>query len=180
MIRGFRLCLGIILLTFAVCAEDQAQDAGTIYLEGLRLASGEGCQIDMIRARELYRKAADLGDPRALAWKARSIYRGSHGFSKDEAEAQRIFQEIEPQLREMGLNKQPDALSSLCRTLATIDPKARGQEAFELAKKNIIDGKPSDWDTMGWLFYDGIGVAKDEKEAVKWYTKSAEQGEAVG
>jgi len=180
VIRGVRLCLGIILLTFAVFAEDRAQDAGAIYLEGLRLASGEGCQIDMLRARELYRKAADLGDPRALAWKARSIYRGSRGFSKDEAEARRILQEIEPQLREMGLNKQPDALGSLCRTLATIDPKGRGQEAFELAKKNAIDGKPSDWDTMGWLFYDGVGVTKDEKEAVKWYTKAAEQGEAVG
>ncbi|NDH86328.1 hypothetical protein EBY67_04665, partial [bacterium] len=143
MTRVVRLCLGIILLTFSLFAEDQAQDAGTIYLEGLRLASGEGCQIDMIRARELYRKAADLGDPRALAWKARSIYRGSPGFSKDEAEARRIFQEIEPQLREMGLNKQPDALGSLCRTLATIEPKTRGQEAFELAKKNVIDGKPS-------------------------------------
>ena len=71
MIRGVRLCLGIILLTFSVFAEGQAEDAGTIYLEGRKLASGEGCQIDMIRARELYRKAADLGDPRALAWKAR-------------------------------------------------------------------------------------------------------------
>ena len=178
MIRVVRLCLGFVLLTFSVFAEDQAQDAGTIYLEGLRLASGEGCQIDMIRARELYRKAADLGDPRALAWKARSIFRGSHGFSKDEAEARRIFQEIEPQLREMGLNKQPDALGSLCRTLATFDPKGRGQEAFELAKKNTIDGKPSDWATMGRLFQDGIGVLKDEKEAVKWYMKAAEQGDA--
>ncbi len=180
MIRGVRLCLGIILLTFAVFAEDQAQDAGAIYLEGLRLATGEGCQIDMIRARELYRKAADLGDPRALAWKVRNIYRGVHGFSKDEAEALRIFQEIETRLREMGSKKEENALGSLCRTLATIDPKTRGQEAFELAKKNAIGGKPSDWDTMGWLFYDGIGVGKDEKEAVKWYTKAAEQGEAVG
>ena len=177
MIRLVGSCLGIIILTFSVFAEDQAQDAGTIYLEGRKLAFGEGCQIDMIRARELYRKAADLGDPRALAWKARSIYRGTRGFSKDEAEARKILQEIEPQLREMGLKKQPDALGSLCRTLATIDPKTRGQEAFELAKKNAIDGKPSDWDTMGWLFQDGIGVLKDEKEAVKWYTKAAEQGD---
>ena len=180
MIRVVRLCLGFILLTFSLFAEDQAKDAGTIYLEGRKLAFGERCQIDMIRARELYRKAADLGDPRALAWKARSIYRGTRGFSKDETEARRILQEIEPQLRKMGLNKQPDALGSLCRTLSTIEPKTRGQEAFELAKKNTIDGKPSDWATMGRLFQDGIGVLKDEKEAVKWYTKSAEQGDAYG
>ena len=131
MTRLVRLCLGFILLTFSVFAEDQAQDAGTIYLEGLRLASGDGCQINMIRARELYRKAADLGDPRALVWKARRIFSGMYGFSKNEAEARRILQEIEPQLREMGLNKQPDELGSLCRTLATIEPKTRGQEAFD-------------------------------------------------
>ena len=29
---------------------------------------------------------------------------------------------------------------------------------------------------LGSFFYHGQGVGKDEKEAVKWYTKSAEQG----
>jgi len=180
VIRGVRLCLGIILLTFSVFAEDRAQDAGTIYLEGRKLAFGEGCQIDMIRARELYRKAADLGDPRALAWKARCIFSGVRGFSKNEVEARRIFQEIEPRLREMGSKKENDALGSLCRTMVIMDPKTRGQEAFELAKKNAINGKASDCEALGSFLYDGIGVAKDEKEAVKWYTKSAEQGDASG
>jgi TPR repeat protein len=27
-------------------------------------------------------------------------------------------------------------------------------------------------------YENGIGVAKDEKEALKWYTKAAEQGDA--
>jgi len=98
----------------------------------------------------------------------------------NKTEARKILQEIEPQLREMGLRKQPDALGSLCRALASIDPKIRGEEAFELAKKNATDEEPRDWATMGRLFQDGIGVLKDEKEAVKWYTKAAEQGDAYG
>ena len=31
---------------------------------------------------------------------------------------------------------------------------------------------------LGACYYEGEGVEKDEKEAVKWYTKSAEQGNA--
>ena len=180
MIRWISCWLGFMFFTLPLLAENQGQDAGALYLEARKLAMGEGCQIDMIRARELYRKAADLGDPRALAWKARNIYRGNHGFSKDEAEARKIFQEIEPRLREMGSKKEKDALGSLCRTMAVMDPKTRGQEAFELAQKNAINGIASDWEALGWFFQGGIGVAKDEKEAVKWYTKAAEQGEATG
>jgi len=180
MIRWISCWLGFVVIALPLLAKDQAQDAGALYLEARKLALGEGCLVDMNRARALYRKAADLGDPRALAWKARNIYGGGHGFSKDEAEARRIFQEIEPRLREMGSKKEDDALGSLCRTLGTIDPKTRGPEAFELAQKNAIDGKASDWMTLARCFHQGIGVTKNEEEALKWYRKSAEQGEATG
>ena len=180
MIRWISCWLGFVVLTLPLLAENQAQEAGALYLRAYKLAIGEGCQVDIIRARELYRKAADLGDPRALAWKARSIYRGRHGFSKDEAEARRIFQEIEPRLREMGSKKEKDALGSLCRTLARMDPKTRGQEAFDLAQKNANNGTASDWNTLGWFFCDGIGVKKNEKEAFQWYRKAADAGSSSG
>ena len=179
MIRWISCWLGFMFFTLPLLAENQGQDAGALYLEARKLAMGEGCQIDMIRARELYRKAADLGDPRALAWKARCIFLGVRGFSKNEVEARKILQEIEPRLHKMSLNKEEDALGSLCRALATIDPKNRGQEVFEMAKKNAINGNPSDWRVLGLLFRDGIGIVKDEKEAVKWYAKAADQGDAT-
>ena len=31
---------------------------------------------------------------------------------------------------------------------------------------------------VGYFFEKGKGVSKDEKEALKWYTKAAEQGDA--
>ena len=172
--------MGFAVFALPLMAEQQALDAGAMYIEGWKLAKGEGCQVDIIRARELYRKAADLGDPRAMAWKARNLYDGVHGFSRDEAEARRIFQEIEPRLREMGSKKEEDALGSLCRTLARIDPKTRGQEAFELAQKNANGGTASDWNTLGWFFCDGIGVEKNGKRAFQWYQKAAEAGSSSG
>lgn len=63
MIRWISCWLGFMFFTLPLLAENQGQDAGALYLEGRKLAMGEGCQVEMIRARELYRKAADLGIP---------------------------------------------------------------------------------------------------------------------
>ena len=29
---------------------------------------------------------------------------------------------------------------------------------------------------LGWMYLDGVGVNKDEKEAAKWFKKAADQG----
>ena len=29
---------------------------------------------------------------------------------------------------------------------------------------------------LGWMYLDGVGVAKDEKEAAKWFRMAADQG----
>ena len=179
MIRWISCWLSLMVFTHSLLAENQVRNAEALYLEARRLALGEGCEIDIMRARELYQKAADSGDPRALAWKARNIFLGVHGFSKDEAEARRIFQAIEPRLREMGLKNEEDAWGSLCRTMATIDPKIRGQEAFEMAKRNATAGKPNDLATLGRFYREGIGVERDLKTAVSFYLQAAEQGDKM-
>jgi TPR repeat protein len=40
-------------------------------------------------------------------------------------------------------------------------------------------GYPLAQQLLGQLYENGIGVEKDEKEAVKWYRKAANQGLAV-
>ena len=47
-------------------------------------------------------------------------------------------------------------------------------------RKSAEQGDSAGQRLLGWCYANGSGVAKDEKEAVKWYTKSAEQGEATG
>ena len=45
----------------------------------------------------------------------------------------------------------------------------------ELVKKAEAGDATAQW-LLGCYYYGGVGVGKDEKEAVKWYAKSAEQG----
>lgn len=45
-------------------------------------------------------------------------------------------------------------------------------------KKSAEQGDAWAQNTLGVCYYDGNGVAKDSKEAVKWYRKAAEQGDA--
>ena len=40
-------------------------------------------------------------------------------------------------------------------------------------------GDPMGQYNLGWCYYYGNGVNQDYKEAVKWWTKSAEQGHAA-
>ena len=47
----------------------------------------------------------------------------------------------------------------------------------ELVKK-AEEGDAEAQCVLGSCYLSGTGVGKDEKEAVKWYTKSAEQGNA--
>ena len=47
----------------------------------------------------------------------------------------------------------------------------------ELVKK-AEEGDANAQSNLGYCYYEGGGVAKDYKEAVKWYTKAPEQGDA--
>ena len=49
------------------------------------------------------------------------------------------------------------------------------REAYKL-RKGAEQGILNDQTHLGTRYYKGCGVVKDEKEAVKWYSKAAEQG----
>jgi TPR repeat protein len=51
-------------------------------------------------------------------------------------------------------------------------------EAFVLFKKN--DGNPQTWNYLGRMYLSGFGVTQDYYESVRWYRKSADQGDAKG
>ena len=158
----------------------QSPEATKIYFEARRFELGQGCLVDEAKSRELYMRASDLGDARALGWKARRIFYGTDGFAKDEEGARKLLKDIEPLLREMILNGEPDAKGSLARSLMLLEAKTRGEEAFRLALEDAQGAGAAPCRTLGVFYQKGIGVAKDEKEAVKWWTKSAEQGVADG
>ena len=45
-------------------------------------------------------------------------------------------------------------------------------------KKGAEEGHPRSQYILGRMYYDGLYFEKDEKTAIEWFKKSAEQGEA--
>ena len=63
------------------------------------------------------------------------------------------------------------------------DPKppiAAEPKALQEIKAKAEKGDATAQNNLGAMYYYGLVVAKDEKEAVKWYRKAAEQGDADG
>lgn len=52
------------------------------------------------------------------------------------------------------------------------------QSALDLWKPLAEQGNVEAQNKMGWMYESAYGVAKDEKEALKWYLRAAEQGNA--
>lgn len=51
-------------------------------------------------------------------------------------------------------------------------------EAFRLNQLAAQDGMHDAVLAMGWFYLNGVGVELDEQESVRWYRKSARQGDA--
>ena len=49
---------------------------------------------------------------------------------------------------------------------------------INICQKQSEQGDADAQFNLGWMYFHGLGVPKDYKEAVKWYTKSAKQGYA--
>jgi len=146
------------------------------YGEAQKLDHGLGSRVDEVKALQLYRAAVDQGDPRALAWKARKIFKGERGFRKNPGEAKKIFSEIEGRLQKMADQDIPDAARSLAVTWAVLFPSEEGQAAFEVLKKISEQDSSANWASLAWFYKNGIGTEKNPALAFQWYQKSAEGG----
>ena len=67
---------------------------------------------------------------------------------------------------------------SLCLPVAAQDKGKPLPKDFKSLKALAEKGDAKAQYDLGLRFYDGIGVEKDFKEAVKWFRKAAEQGHA--
>ncbi|MDR1866204.1 MAG: hypothetical protein LBR08_11620 [Bacteroidales bacterium] len=53
------------------------------------------------------------------------------------------------------------------------------QEKFSLCLQDTEQGDVETLRKLGWMYYDGESVAKDEGKAVEWFRKAPEQGHAI-
>lgn len=146
------------------------------YLEAMKVNFGLGGPVDEDKAKELYLHAAERGDPRAQAWKARHMYRGIRGFQKNPEEAERIFRDVEKALQEMADRGLPDAQRSLALSWAVFYPREKGKAAFRILQELSKGKSPVDWGTLAWAYEKGVIVKGNPAQAFAWYKKSAEAG----
>ena len=132
--------------------------------------------MDVPKACDLYQKAADMKDPRAVAWQARRMFSGGLGFPKNEEAAKAAFLAIEKELETMATNNLPDAKRSLAFSWGILFPETRGKQAFAILKSLSDQGRRDDLDSLARFYEVGIGVEKTPVAAFTLYKISAEQG----
>jgi TPR repeat protein len=50
-------------------------------------------------------------------------------------------------------------------------------KAYHLFMSAVTNGETICFETLGWMYENGLGVTKDNSEAVRWYRKGAEAGD---
>jgi len=79
-------------------------------------------------------------------------------------------------------------LAVMCSSVARADDfgdgyaaykKGNYTQAIELFRPLATQGYAVAQTSLGLIYYQGLGVIQDDKEAAKWYLKAAEQGNEV-
>ena len=73
----------------------------------------------------------------------------------------------------VGCGEQNQSVGSDLPSLPSFNPN---ESEFERRKRLAEGGDKIEQNNLGVMYDDGEGVPEDDKEAVKWYTKAAEQG----
>jgi TPR repeat protein len=149
-------------------------DADAQYNLGKCYKYGRGVEKDVIKAADLFAKAADQGHVAAQLNLGYRCYRSGRGVEKDEARAVELFAKAAEQGDARGLCN-----LGLCYDNGTGVEKDEAR-AVELYAKAAEQGEATAQRNLGVCYANGRGVAKDEARAAELYAKAAEQGDATG
>ena len=151
-------------------AADQG-DPGGQYNLGYCLYEGKGILKDTNKAVEYYKKAAEQG-----------LSKAKKALTKLKNPSLTIHEDYSTELvekAEAGDVKAQNALAHcyLCGKHGTPED---GSKAFKWSKESADKGDSGGQYILGCCFAEGIGVEKNDKEAVKLWIKAADQGDADG
>jgi len=168
------VCVGLVLIFLSNFGFSQADPtAGVLILKAKNLSSGFDGPVQETKAKELYRKAARLGDPRALAWEAwQAHYQGQTN------EARAAFLKIENTLKEMATNNVPEAKRSLANSWGILFPAEKGAEAFRLMQEVSTEASSFEQYDLAWFYELGVGTKVELAKAFDLYRQSAHAGNA--
>jgi len=148
-------------------AADQGHAQAQYNLGGC-YANGEGVAKDMVEAVKWLRKAADQGGAVAQ-FRLGLCYKNGEGVAKDMAEAVKW-------LRKAANQGHAPAQTSLETMRATTAVPAADVKAFEEFRAQVNQGIPHARYKFTSGHYRGLGVEKDDIEALQWLRKAADQG----
>lgn len=69
---------------------------------------------------------------------------------------------------------------SLQKYAESLFNEKRFVEAFMAYEQLAASGDPQGHAFLGWMYYEGLGVERNEKEALRWFNTAAQLGSKVG
>lgn len=178
MIRGMSLWVGFVFLGLGDIGIAAPHEGDRLFLEARKYSQGNGCPIDEKRAKALYLKAADLGEPKACALRACWIYFGMRGFEKNESYAKREFQALLNSLS--NLRNAGDEDASLFLAFGNLVSEQYQGEGITQLRELALSGKPEACLLMSWAYARGMGTSSSMEESYGWAKQAAEKGNVEG
>ena len=126
-----------------------------------------GVQMDEKKAVELFTKAAEQGnaDAQAILW---YCYKIGMGVSEDEEKAAKWYGKV--------LENKAGSSTVRIRWIKCLYGDRKKKESIQKLTRGAEQGDSICQCELAKRYYLGDGVPQDEKKAVEWFTKAAEQG----
>ncbi len=177
MPRRLNLSTIPLVLAMALCQIEAAPSARDTLVRAIGFYIGTTGHIDEKKARELFNKAAETGDPLARMWVARCYYRARCRFPRDPERAQSMAKDVIGDVQRLA--EGGDSLAVFL--LASAFQEGLGLEkdhakAVEWYQKAAAAGDAIAMGNLGGMYKNGVWVAKSYKKALEWYRKAAEAG----
>ncbi len=168
----------------------QAADAGYVrayYQLGLMASLGQGMDLSLEQANIFFKLAADKGDPMGLLAYGRNLVKGI-GIKANPKQGMELLKRA----AEMGSTEALDEMASLYlyggalkanpkRAAQFLDASVtRNVKRRSLAKGAAFAGHPNAPTDIGAIYFNGNGVPKDLRQAIKWYELGADRGNEGG
>jgi len=145
-------------------------NARGIYGVGLMYEAGKGVKKDVIKARKLYQKAADLGWIHAQVDLGLMFYNGDGG----------LTQNIDKAIHYYKLAIAQKSLISHFNLALCYQKRNQTNKAFKLCYKAAPLGSSSAQAKLAYYYETGYGTTQSFEKAFYWYSKSAKQGYSYG
>lgn len=153
--------------------EEASQAGSEDFQQGLNYFYGISTKQDSKKAKQLFLKAAEQGNPEAQYYLG-MMYLYGISIEKDNKLAYEW-------LSAAARRGQPDAMLQLARIYQDPNsPKYDDEMAFAFFNKSAEAGNPDAMAEIGYYYNKGLYVAKDEAKVLQLFKEAAEGGSVIG